>query len=52
MISRSLRRFAWLAVAVVLPACSDGSDDDDPPPPPQPTRFQRLYAWLYEFNRY
>ncbi len=25
---------------------------DDPPPSPEPTRYQRLYTWLYEFNRY
>ena len=24
----------------------------DPPPSPEPTRFQRIYTWLYEFNRY
>jgi hypothetical protein len=25
---------------------------DDPPPPPTPTRYQRLYTFLYEYNRY
>ena len=24
----------------------------DPPPPPRPTRYQRIYHFLYEFNRY
>ena len=25
---------------------------DDPPPPPKLTRFQRIFNFLYEYNRY
>jgi hypothetical protein len=37
-LSPSLRTFRWSV--------------NDPPPPPNPTRRQKIYAFLYEFNRY